>query len=203
MTAPGQQWPAGDPVPEILRAWLAPGKRTVSACLRITGRAMVGNSASCHQVPNRAWWKPGELARRLTCHLAALPAGKGEPIIIGVDDTTRRHRDPRIAARGICRDPVRSSHGHFATASGLRRLGFMARAIALAAGHQGVADPDPAGTALRWADAEGRRHKPLTERARQAMPVMLRRLPDRSVIFARTAASEPVSLPIPSAGEPP
>ena len=52
-------------------------------------------------------------------------AGKGEPIIIGVDDTIERRWGSRISARGIYRDPVRSSHGHFASTSGLRWLSFM------------------------------------------------------------------------------
>src|SRR3712207_9388997 len=42
------------------------------------------------------------------------------PLVIGVDDTLERRWGKRIAARGIYRDAVRSSHGHFAKASGLR-----------------------------------------------------------------------------------
>ena len=46
--------------------------------------------------------------------------------------------EPQIRARGIYRDPVRSSHGHFVKTSGLRWLSFMLlTAAALAAGHQG------------------------------------------------------------------
>jgi hypothetical protein len=44
------------------------------------------------------------------------------PIIIGLDDTLERRRGAKIKARGIYRDPVRSSHGHFVKASGLRWL---------------------------------------------------------------------------------
>ncbi len=139
----------GDPVPDLLRiqlalfrgaftaptwrlvlvlvtgALLAPGKRTVSACLRITGRAMNSNCASYHQVLNRARWKPGELAGRLTRQLVATLVETGEPVIIGVDDTMERRWGSRISARGIWRDPVRSSHGHFVKTSGLRWLSFM------------------------------------------------------------------------------
>ncbi len=42
------------------------------------------------------------------------------PVVIGVDDTLERRWGKRITARGIYRDPVRSSHGHFVKASGLR-----------------------------------------------------------------------------------
>lgn len=41
---------------------------------------------------------------------------------MALDDTIERRRGARIAAKGICRDPVRSSHGHFVKASGLRWL---------------------------------------------------------------------------------
>jgi hypothetical protein len=51
------------------------------------------------------------------------PAG---PVVIGLDDTIERRWGPKISARGIYRDPVRSSHGHFVKTSGLRWLSAMA-----------------------------------------------------------------------------
>jgi hypothetical protein len=47
------------------------------------------------------------------------------PVLLGLDDTIERRRGKRIAAKGIYRDPVRSSHGHFVKASGLRWLSLM------------------------------------------------------------------------------
>src|SRR5208283_2437310 len=44
----------------------------------------------------------------------------GEPVVIGLDDSIERRWGARIKKRGIYRDPVRSSHGHFVKASGLR-----------------------------------------------------------------------------------
>jgi hypothetical protein len=41
-------------------------------------------------------------------------------VVVGLDETLERRWGRRIAARGIYRDPVRSSHGHFVKASGLR-----------------------------------------------------------------------------------
>ena len=41
----------------------------------------------------------------------------------------RRRRGKRISAKGIYRDPVRSSHGHFVKASGLRWLSLMLGSI--------------------------------------------------------------------------
>lgn len=122
-----------DPVPEILRHWLqawrncftaiswehalmlvmgallAPGKRTVSSCLRMTGRAEAANFATYHQILNRARWSPRAAARRLhgTIVERLVPMG---PVVIGMDDTIERRWGCRITARGIYRDPVRSSH---------------------------------------------------------------------------------------------
>jgi hypothetical protein len=53
---------------------------------------------------------------------ALVPNG---PVVVGIDDTIERRRGARIKARGIYRDPVRSSHGHFVKASGLRWLCVM------------------------------------------------------------------------------
>jgi hypothetical protein len=45
--------------------------------------------------------------------------------VIGIDDTIERRWGAKISARGIYRDPVRSSKGHFVKASGLRWLSAM------------------------------------------------------------------------------
>ena len=45
--------------------------------------------------------------------------------LVGLDDTLERRSGPRIAARGIYRDPTRFSHGHFVKASGLRWLSII------------------------------------------------------------------------------
>lgn len=108
----------------VLGAVLAPGKRTVSACLRITGRAGAKNFSSYHQLLNRARWNSHVMAR----HLLGMIVNRlvpDDPVVIGMDDTIERRWGRRITARGIYRDPVRSSHGHFVKASGLRLLSFM------------------------------------------------------------------------------
>jgi hypothetical protein len=73
---------------------------------------------------NRSRWSSREAARRpLTLLVAAfLPAG---PVTIGLDDTIERRWGARITARGIDRDPVRSSRGHLVKASGWHSLSFM------------------------------------------------------------------------------
>lgn len=90
------------------------------------------------------------------------------PWCSGLDDTIERRRAARIAAKGIYRDPVRSSHGHFAKASGLRWLSLMLLAAVPWAGQIWAL---PFLTALapseRYNQTQGRRHKRLTDRGRQ------------------------------------
>jgi hypothetical protein len=71
-----------------------------------------------------------------------LPAG---PVVIGIDDTIERRWGRKIAARGIYRDPVRSSHGHFVKTSGLRWLSLMAMVPIMDAAALSLALPDHSG----------------------------------------------------------
>ena len=208
MTGEGAPAADGDPAPEVLKDWLepfssaftkptwrqarilvmgallAPGKRTVTSCLRITGRAMDPAFSSYHQVLNRARWKPHALARCLTRMLVEQLLDKQEPVIIGVDDTIERRWGPCISRRGIYRDAVRSSHGHFVKASGLRWQSFMLLTpLPWLTGIKALPILTLLAPSKRWAEQQGRRHKPITERARQAMCLIVRWLPGRKVIF--------------------
>ena len=104
---------------------LSPGKRTVSAALRVMGLGATKDFARYHYVLNHARWSSRAVARKLLAMIVEnfAPAG---PVVIGLDDTIERRWGPKISARGIYRDPVRSSHGHFVKTSGLRWLAVMA-----------------------------------------------------------------------------
>jgi hypothetical protein len=108
----------------VTGAILTTGKRTVSAVLRIMGLAEAADFALYHHVLSQAHWDSRVIARKLLSLILErlLPTG---PVIIGIDDTIERRWGKKIAARGIYRDPVRSTHGHFVKASGLRWLSFM------------------------------------------------------------------------------
>ena len=93
-------------------AILAPGARTVASVLRITGLAQERRFVNYHRVLNRAAWCPRDAARLLLGLLVAAFAPAG-PVVLGIDDTIERRRGKCIAAKGVYRDPVRSSHGHF------------------------------------------------------------------------------------------
>jgi DDE superfamily endonuclease len=78
-----------------------------------------------HRILNRAAWSPRAVARQLLILLVKALVPSGAPVVIGFDDTIERRWGTKISARGIYRDPVRSSKGHFVKASGLRWLSAM------------------------------------------------------------------------------
>ncbi|HEX3054447.1 MAG TPA: transposase [Aggregatilineaceae bacterium] len=86
---------------------LAPGKRTVTAALRVMGLKDEGKFAQYHQVLNRAIWSPLDLAHTLLMLLVKTFSPKDQPLVFGIDDTIERRWGRKIAARGIYRDPVR------------------------------------------------------------------------------------------------
>src|SRR3954470_8395751 len=108
--------------------------------------------------------------------------GKYTLVLLGIDDTIERRRGKRIAARGIYRDPVRSSKGHLVKASGLRWLSLMLLAPIPWAGRVWAL---PSLTALapseRYCRERGRRHKKLTDWARQMGLQARRWLPGREI----------------------
>src|SRR5919202_4108458 len=105
-------------------AVLAPGQRTVTAILRIMGRSAAPDFQTYHRVLHRAVWSPLHASRLLLRLLVAVCVPSGV-ILFGLDDTIERRRGDQITAKGIYRDPVRSSHTHMVKASGLRGLGCM------------------------------------------------------------------------------
>jgi hypothetical protein len=108
----------------LLGAILAPGKRTVTSVLRIVGLGNEKHFQNYHRVLNRARWNSRAASRILLGLLVRTFAPYG-PVLVGLDDTIERRWGKQIQARGIYRDPVRSSHSHLVKASGLRWLSLM------------------------------------------------------------------------------
>src|SRR5215831_10795282 len=104
---------------------LTPGRRTVAAALRFLEPERDPKFCTFHRILNRAAWSSRVAASRLLLLLIASFLPAVAPIVIGFDDTIERRWGPKISARGIYRDPVRSSKGHFVKASGLRWLSAM------------------------------------------------------------------------------
>ncbi|WP_063748564.1 IS701 family transposase [Methylobacterium nodulans] len=178
----------------VAGAVLAPGRRTVTAALSRLGLREGVTVSTYHRVLSRRRWRAQATARGLLGLLTAAFAPSG-PVVVGIDETIERRWGARIKARGIDRDPVRSSHGHFVKASGLRwisrmllaPLPFAQRVWAL-----------PFLTALapseRSAKAQGRRHKQLTDWARQLLLLLARWLPGRKLIVVAETSYAAIAL---------
>jgi hypothetical protein len=166
----------------LLGALLSPGRRTVTQALRVMGRAHERHFPNYHRVLSRARWSGREAGRVLLRLLVRTFAPEG-PLVFGLDDTIERRWGRKIQARGIYRDPVRSSHGHFVKASGLRWLGLMLLCPISWAGRVWAL---PFLTVLcpseRCATQRGLRHKKLTDWARQMVRQLRRWLPERELI---------------------
>ncbi|HEY8459119.1 MAG TPA: transposase [Blastocatellia bacterium] len=105
-------------------------------------------------------------------------------LIISLDDAIERRRGEKIKAKGIYRDPVRSSQSHFVKASGLRWLCSMLLAeIPWAGCVWGLPFLAVLRTSERYYQGKKRRHQRLTDRAWQVIQLIARWLPDRRIIF--------------------
>jgi hypothetical protein len=178
----------------IAGAILAPGRRTVTSALSIMGLREIATFTTFHRVLNRNRWAPRDLARRLLHQLVEtfVPAG---PVVIAIDETIERRWGARIKARGIYRDPVRSSHGHFVRASGLRWISLMLLAPIPWAGRVWAL---PFLTVLapseRYAHERRQRHKLLTDWARQMLLQVARWLPERQIIVVADMSYAAIEL---------
>jgi hypothetical protein len=166
----------------LVGAVLVPGIRTVASVLRVLGLASEPCFGNFHRVLSRAEWSPRAAACLLLGLLVRTLVPEG-PIVLGIDDTVERRRGRRIAARGIYRDPGRSSRSFFVKISGLRWLSVMVLApIAWAQRVWAL----PVLTALtpseQYDRQQGRHHKTLTEHARGLLLQVARWLPGRELI---------------------
>jgi hypothetical protein len=123
--------------------------------------------------------------------LVEMLVAEGDPLVVGIDETLERRWGKKIAAKGIYRDPVvRCTHENFVKSSGLRwvcamllvEIPWAARVWAL-----------PFLSALvpseRYAQERGKRHKKITQWARQLLLVLRRWYPQREIVADRAYAS--------------
>jgi len=177
----------------LLGAILAPGKRTVTPAFRVMGKNRDPHFQNDHRVLNRAIWASRAAAQILLGLLISAVARSG-PVVLGLDDTIERRRGDKIAAKGIYRDPVRSSHAHFVKASGLRGLALMLL-VRLPWAQRVWAWPFLTCLCPSQRDDEqrGRAHRKLTDRARRLLFLVARWLPGRDLVVtadSRFAALE-------------
>ena len=167
----------------MVGAILAPGQRTVAAILRVMGLSEERQFQNYHRVLNRASWSSREVGRRLLLALVGVFVAADGPIVVGLDDTIERRWGAKIAARGIYRDPVRSSKGHFVKASGLRWISVQLLArIPWAERVWGLPFLTVLAPSERYAQQRKRRHKTLSDWARQIIKQLRRWLPGRTLV---------------------
>jgi hypothetical protein len=178
----------------IAGAILSPGRRTVAAALRVTGLDQDPCFTNYHRVLNRNRWSSRRVARCLLRLLVSSFVPDG-PIIIGLDDTLERRWGAKIKARGIYRDPVRSSHGHFVKASGLRWLSVMLLPEIPWAGRVwGLPFLTALAPSERYASKRDRPHKKLTDWGRQVLLQAARWLPGRKIIAVADSSFAAIEL---------
>jgi hypothetical protein len=178
----------------VAGAVLAPGKRTVTQSLRVMGLAGEPGFGRYHEALNRARWNSRDVARRLLRHSLDVLWPEGE-VVIAIDDTIERRWGAKINARGIYRDPVRSTKGQFVKTSGLRWLSL---AVILPVPFAGRRWALPFLTVLApsagWSEARGRRHKTLTDQARQSILQCKRWLADRRIVIVADSSFAALEL---------
>jgi hypothetical protein len=169
-------------------AVLTPGARTVSAALRVMGLGQTEQFQRYHRVLNRAVWS-GREASRVLLRLLVRALVRSGPLVIGVDETLERRWGKKIAAKGIYRDPVRSTHERFVKTSGLRWVCLMLLVPVPWAGRVwalpflSVLAPSE-----RYAAQRGKRHKKITDWARQALLLVRRWWPEREIVAVADSA---------------
>jgi hypothetical protein len=178
----------------LVGAILAPGRRMVSSVLRAAGLGNLPQFQRDHRVLNRAIWSDLG-ASRILLGLLVAPFAPAGPLVVGSDETIERRRGPKIAAAGIYRDPVRSSHGHFVNVRGLRWISLQLLVPIPWAGHVWAL---PFMTALapseRYCQQRHRRYKSLTLWARQLIRLVQRWHPERRAGCGRRRGSHRCGL---------
>jgi hypothetical protein len=110
--------------------------------------------------------------------------GLAGELVIGFDDTLERCRGKQIKAKGIYRDAMRSSKSFFVKASGLRWLSFMLLTeVAFAKKVWALPFLTVLCPSERYDEERGIRHRKLTDRARQAILLIKRWLPQMNLVF--------------------
>jgi hypothetical protein len=166
----------------LVGAILAPGNRTVASALRAVSLEDERRFCRYHRVLSRAVWSSREASRVLLGLLveAFVPEG---PLVLGIDDTLERRRGKKISAKGIYRDPVRSTRQHFVKTSALRWV-CLALLVPVPWASRVWSLPFLSALAYseRYAQEQGKRHKTLTDWAGQLLLLVRRWYPEREIV---------------------
>ena len=167
----------------VVGAILCPGKRTVTAALRVLGLSAEPQFQNYHRVLNRASWSSRALSRILLRLLIQAFVPPDAPVVVGLDDHLERRRGDHLAAKGIDRDAVRSSKSFFVKSSGLRWLSLMLLApIPWAQRVWALPCLTVLAPSERYHQTHGQPHKTLPDWARQMIMHLRRWLPTRVIV---------------------
>jgi hypothetical protein len=115
--------------------------------------------------------------------------------VVGIDETLERRYGRKIAARGIYRDPVRSTHETFVKSSGLRWVCAMVLVeIPWAARVWALPFLSVLAPSERYAAKRGKRHKKITEWAWQLLLQVRRWYPKREIVAVADRAYASLKL---------
>ncbi len=178
----------------LVGAILAPGRRTVSSALRAMGLDQYKRFHRYHRVLSRARWSSLEASRILLGVLLDTFVGEGR-LIVGIDETLERRYGKKISARGVYRDPVRSTHETFVKSSGLRWVCMMLLVeVPWASRVWALPFLSALAPSERYAAKRGRRHKKITEWAWQLLLVVRRWYPQREIVAVADRAYASLKL---------
>jgi hypothetical protein len=179
----------------LVGAILAPGKRTVTAALRVMGLQGERQFQNYHRVLNRATWSSRSVSRILLRLLLRAFVAPDASVVVGLDEHIERRRGAKIAAKGIYRDAVRSSKSFFAKTSGLRWVSMMLLAsVPWAQCVWALPFLTVLAPSERYHRERGRRHKQLTDWARQMLIQLRRWLPERQLVVVADSTYAAISL---------
>jgi hypothetical protein len=117
------------------------------------------------------------------------------PLILGIDETLERRWGKKIAAKGVYRDPVRSTHETFVKSSGLRWVCVMLLVpIPWASRVWALPFLSVLAPSERYAAKRGRRHKKITEWAWQLLLQVRRWYPQRDIVAVADRAYASLKL---------
>jgi hypothetical protein len=167
----------------LVGAIVAPGTRTVASVLRVMGLSQERQFQTYHRVLNRDQWSSRHLSRILLRVLVRTFVPAEQPIVLGLDDHIERRRGAKIAAKGIYRDPVRSSKSFFVKTSGLRWVCLMLLVpIPWAQRIWALPFLSVLAPSERYHQEREMAHKKLTDWARQMIAQVHRWLPERAIV---------------------
>jgi hypothetical protein len=148
-----------------------------------------------HRVLSRAGWSSRKASRVLLGLLVEAFVPEESPLVLGIDETLERRYGRKISARGVYRDPVRSTHENFVKSSGLRWVCAMLLVeVPWASRVWALPFLSALAPSERYAAKRGKQHKKITEWAWQMLLQVRRWYPNREIVAVADRAYASLKL---------